>query len=216
MTESFRLQTSDGLSLEAEWDAPETPRAVLVFCHPHPQMGGTMNAPLLLAVRDELLLAGWAILRFNFRGIGASEGTSSIGIEEVNDAEAALEEAKRRAGSLPVALAGWSFGAAVATRVAGGRTDLSALVAIAPAVVEKPGVTAGLPPPNDVALAMPALFVVGANDDLTAPVACSRWANEAGATYVEMKGANHFFWAKYPALAGVIKDFLEEAIEPAG
>ena len=213
MTESFRLETSDGLSLEAEWDAPQEPRAVLVFCHPHPQMGGTMNAPLLLAIRDELLAAGWAILRFNFRGIGASEGTSSIGIEEVKDAEAALDEASRRAGTLPLALAGWSFGAAVAVRLASSRDDLAALVAIAPAVAEKPGVTAGLPSAPDVTLAMPTLFVVGANDDLTAPAACSSWARDVGATYIEMKGANHFFWAKYPALGGVVKDFLEKAIE---
>lgn len=214
MSESFLLETSDGLSLEAEWDSPVDPRAVLVFCHPHPQMGGTMNAPLLLAIRDQLVSSGWAVLRFNFRGIGASEGTSSIGIEEVEDADAALEEAIRRAGTLPVALAGWSFGAAVAVRLAGTRPELAALVAIAPAVVEKPGITAGLPPAHEVTLTMPTLFVVGANDDLTAPSACASWANSAGATYVEMKGANHFFWAKYPKLAEVVENFLEEAIAP--
>lgn len=216
MTESFRLQTEDGLSLEAEWDAPSDQRAVLVFCHPHPQMGGTMNAPLLLAIRDELVSAGWAVLRFNFRGIGASEGTSSIGIEEVKDAEAALQEAIRRAGSLPVALAGWSFGAAVAVRLARTHPELAALVAIAPAVVEKPGITAGLPAAQEVTLTMPTLFVVGANDDLTAPPACASWAEEAGATYLEMKGANHFFWAKYPKLAEEVQSFLEGAVTAEG
>ena len=212
MTETLRLQTADGLSLEAEWDAPENPRAVLVFCHPHPKMGGTMNAPLLLAVRDRLVEAGWAILRFNFRGIGASEGTSSIGIEEQKDAAAALEEAQRRAGPLQVAIAGWSFGAAVAVRVAHTHPDLAALVAIAPAVAEKPGITAGLPPADEVSLEMPTLFVVGANDDLTPPSLCSTWASAVGAEYVEMKGANHFFWAKYPALADVVEVFLEKAL----
>ena len=213
MTEELHLQTSDGLALEAEWDVPEEQRGVFVFCHPHPQMGGTMNAPLLLAVRDALLASGWSVLRFNFRGIGGSEGTSSIGLEEVKDAEAALAEARRRAGELPVAIGGWSFGAAVAVRVANGSTDLVALVAIAPAVKEKPGITAGLPAPDEVSLAMPALFIVGVNDDLTLPGDCSEWAEASGATFVEMKGANHFFWAKYPALADEITRFLDGARE---
>lgn len=214
MTEELRLTTSDGLSLEAEWDAPEKTRGVLVFCHPHPQMGGTMNAPLILALRDHLLDSGWAMLRFNFRGIGDSEGESSTGIEETKDAGAALDEADRRAAGLPVAIAGWSFGAAVAVRVAHSHPTLAALVAIAPSVKEKPGITAGLPEPELIELKMPALFVVGVNDDLTPPSDCAPWAGAVGATFLEMKGANHFFWGKYPALSTVIEAFLEEAIQP--
>ena len=213
MTEELHLQTSDGLALEAEWDAPDQPSAVFVFCHPHPQMGGTMNAPLLIAVRDALLESGWGVLRFNFRGIGGSEGTSSTGLEEVKDAEAALEEARRRAGDLPVAIGGWSFGAAVSVRVANASPDLAALVAIAPAVKEKPGITAGLPPADEISLPMPTLFIVGANDDLTLPGDCSKWAETAGAIFIEMKGANHFFWAKYPALAKEVTDFLARALK---
>ena len=60
---------------------------------------------------------------------------------------------------------------------------------------------------------MPTLFIVGANDDLTSPEACEQWAAEAGATFVEMKGANHFFWAKYPALAKRVGDFLTDTLE---
>ena len=213
MAEELHLQTSDGLALEAEWDAPDPPRGVFVFCHPHPQMGGTMNAPLLLAVRDALVGSGWGVLRFNFRGIGGSEGTSSIGLEEVKDAEAALEEARSRAGGLPVAIGGWSFGAAVAVRVANDAPDLAALVAIAPAVKQKPGITAGLPAPDEVSLAMPTLFIVGVNDDLTLPADCSAWAEASGAAFTEMKGANHFFWAKYPALAAEITKFLDGVLE---
>lgn len=213
MSEQLHLQTSDGLALEAEWDAPDELQAVFVFCHPHPQMGGTMNAPLLIAVRDALLESGWGVLRFNFRGIGRSEGTSSIGLEETKDAAAALEEAQRRAGNLPVAIGGWSFGAAVAVRVANGAPHLAALVAIAPAVKEKPGITAGLPPADEVSLQMPTLFIVGVNDDLTLPGDCSKWARAAGAIFVEMKGANHFFWAKYPALAAEITTFLDGVLE---
>lgn len=212
MTESFWIDTADGLRLEAESDGPNDASRVLVFCHPHPKMGGTMNAPLLLAVRDHLLEQGWALLRFNFRGIGSSEGETGIGHDEQLDARAAILEAQRRWPQASIALAGWSFGAAVAIRVAAEEPDVRAVVAIAPAVKEKPGITAGLPPATDIDLSMPVLFLVGANDDLTAPEDCRTWAEKAGARYIEMPGANHFFWAKYPRLAEEVGGFLQEHV----
>lgn len=215
MTESLRLSTADDLSLEAVIDAPDHPTAVLVFCHPHPKMGGTMNAPLLVAVTEHLVPLGWAVLRFNFRGIGGSEGSASIGIEEVKDAEAALEEAKRRWPGLPIAIAGWSFGAAVAVRVASGRDDLAAVVAVAPAVREKPGITAGLPSEDQLRLSMPVHLVAAANDDLVSPDDCQDWAERIGATCTVMKGANHFFWAKYDKLAEEVGTFLDSALKGA-
>lgn len=207
MTESFSLASTDGLSLEAEMDLPQAARATLVICHPHPRAGGTMNAPLLLAIRDRMLAAGWAVLRFNFRGIGNSEGTSGTGLEEVADARGVLAEARRRL-TAPVALLGWSFGGAVAIRVASADSDLAGCVAVAPAVVAKPGFTAGLPAPAEVALGRPTLIVCGANDDQVDPADCRSWAAEAGVEYREIKGANHFFWAKYEALAEEVEAFL--------
>ncbi len=171
-----------------------------------------MNAPLLHAVRDALVAADWAVLRFNFRGIGRSEGEAGLGHEETKDAEGALSEMKERFPDLPLAIAGWSFGAAVAVKVAGRHPELVGCVAIAPAVSEKPGVTAGLPDPASVKLAMPTLFIVGVNDELTAPDACRAWAAGAGATFSLMPGANHFFWAKYEKLSDEIVRFLEEAV----
>ena len=212
-SEDLRLITDDGLSLEASVSLPEDlARAALVLCHPHPKMGGTMNAPLLVAVRDELLERGWAVLRFNFRGIGSSEGEASVGLEETKDAEAALAYVAERFPDVPRALAGWSFGAAVAVRVAARHPELAALVAIAPAVKGKPGITAGLPEPDEIDLAVPTLFIVGVNDDLVEPSDCHVWAETAGATSSEMKGANHFFWGKYENLATEVSDFLDGAI----
>jgi alpha/beta superfamily hydrolase len=210
MTESVGLRSTDGLSLEAALDAPAEPVAALVICHPHPKMGGTMNAPLLLRVRDEL--DGWAILRFNFRGIGGSEGESGIGIDEMQDAEGAIELMKERFPTLPLAIAGWSFGAAVAVKTAAAHPELAACVAIAPAVEEKPGITAGLPPAGSVELRVPTLFIIGVNDDLVEPAACLRWAEASGAEASEMKGANHFFWGKYDDLAERIASFLGRVI----
>lgn len=211
-TAETTFSSLDGLELEGVIAAPAEPRAILVLCHPHPKMGGTMNAPLLLAVQDDLLADGWAVLRFNFRGIGGSEGEPSLGIEEQQDARGALAEARERFPRSPVAIAGWSFGAAVAVRVASGESDLVACVAIAPAVKEKPGITAGLPPPQDLDLRMPSLFIVGENDDLVAPQDCAAFASTVGGTFVEMKAANHFFWGRYERLAEEVRTFLDGAL----
>ena len=211
MTEAIRIRSSDGLSLEAAIDRPDDPRAALVLCHPHPKMGGTMNAPLLVALIEELVARRWAVLRFNFRGIGASEGEPGIGIDEVADAEGAVNEMRSRY-DLPLAIAGWSFGGAVAIRCAADRDDLAAVVGIAPAVVAKPGITAGLPDPGAISLGAPLLLVVGSNDELVDPAATKRWADAQDATFVEIPAANHFFWAKYDALATTVGGFLDGAL----
>ena len=206
----IRIRSRDGLSLEAALAGPEDPKAVLVFCHPHPQMGGTMNAPLLVAVQDGVVELGWAVLRFNFRGVGASEGDFGLGEEEVADALGAVDEAQHRFPGKPLALAGWSFGAAVALRALPEVPEAIGCVAVAPAVVPKEGITSGAPAPESVAGGPPVLVICGANDELVAPDACREWADKANARYLEVKGANHFFWARYEVLTEAIVDFLEE------
>jgi alpha/beta superfamily hydrolase len=176
-------------------------------------MGGTMNAPLLLAVRDELVTRGWAVLRFNFRGIGGSQGEASLGIAEVADAEGALQLVTARFPDLPVAIAGWSFGGAVSLRTAARHPELKACVTIAPSIVPKSEITAGAPAPHEFGYSGPVMVVCGANDDQVSPADCSRWAAEAGATYEEMPGANHLFWGKYEPLAHTVSDFLDEATQ---
>ena len=215
MTESLRITSRDGLSLEAAVDTPETPRAALVLCHPHPQMGGTMNAPLLLALRDEMLARGWAVVRFNFRGIGASEGVSGTGVDEVADAGGVADYAASAFEGLPRAVAGWSFGGAVAVRLAATDPSFVGCAAIAPAVDEKPGVTAGLPPPGRLGVEVPLLVVYAANDKQVSPDACSAWGTAAGADVVRVPGANHFFWAKYEQLSKIVGEWLDERLEGA-
>jgi len=210
--ERSELRSTDGLELEAELWIADQPRAGLVFCHPHPQMGGTMNAPLLVAVSEELVRRNWIVLRFNFRGIGESEGEPSTGSAEIADAEGAVELMRSRFPDLPIAIAGWSFGAAVATRVASADSALAALVAIAPAVKEKPGITDGLPPADRIGLTIPALIVCAGNDDLVEIEDCRSWAGTAQTEFHEMPGANHFFWNKYEKLAVVVAEFLDAEV----
>jgi len=215
MTEEIGFESRDGLSLEGVIDAPEAPKAALVLCHPHPQMGGTMRAPLLEAMVGELTGRGWAVVRFNFRGIGASEGTAGTGEAEGADALGAVDLARERFPDLPLALGGWSFGAAVALHIASEVADLLACVAIAPAIAPKPGITRGAPDPDSFGSSATTLVVVGANDELVAPGDCRRWAEGTGAVFVEMPGANHFFWARYDPLATTIGDFLDRTYEEA-
>jgi hypothetical protein len=176
-------------------------------------MGGTMQAPLLVALRDEMEGRGWAVLRFNFRGIGASEGRSSTGLDEVADASGALDYVRRRLPQLPVALAGWSFGAAVAVRAAASEPDLAACVAIAPAVTATPDITAGLPSADELRFDVPLLVVCGANDETVSPEKARAWAEAVpGARYVVIPAANHFFWAKYDELNRTIGTWLDSIV----
>lgn len=210
MTESVTVHSADGLALEAELDEPEEPVGVVVMCHPHPRMGGTMNAPLLLALRDALLESGRSVLRFNFRGIGASEGESSTGSPETNDAAGAVASARDRFEALPVGLAGWSFGGAVAVRTAARVGSVAACVGIAPSIQATENVSEGLPPPAELDLTIPLLLVWGVNDEIVSPEACRSWAEAAGARYHEIAGANHFFWGRYHELCDVVVSFFEE------
>lgn len=212
MQTTFRSR--DGLELQAAVDEPDgEARAAFVFCHPHPKMGGTMNAPLLLAVRDELASRGMAVVRFNFRGIGESEGSSSTGIEEMEDAGGAIELARARWSGLPLAIGGWSFGAAVAVRVASRERGLFGCVAMAPPAEREPDVTEGLPHPSDVTAEVPLLVVIGEHDDIIDTESCREWVEQTHGELRTMPGANHFFWAQYELLAAVVADFLDGALE---
>lgn len=216
MTETLTIRSRDDLKLEAALDDPGDPRAALVLCHPHPQMGGTMEAPLLLALVDALVPDAWAVLRFNFRGIGDSEGESSTGEAEVADALGAIDFISERLPDKRVAIAGWSFGGAVAVRASEEAPDLAACVGIAPAVKPKEGITAGLPEPSGLRASFPRLIICGANDHLVDPGDCNAWAEAANARVEVMKGANHFFWGKYEDLAEAVKGFLDEAVGGKG
>ena len=172
-----------------------------------------MNAPLLVAVKDELVGRGWAVLRFNFRGIGESEGQPGTGMEEVADARGALQALRENAPDVPVAIAGWSFGAAVAVRAAADTDDLVACAAIAPSVKPKAGVSDGLPAPEELSIKIPILFVCGAKDDVVSPDDCRKWIESVPAgAYEEIGGANHFFWAKYDVLSDTLGDWLDDQL----
>jgi alpha/beta superfamily hydrolase len=95
----------------------EPPVAVAVVCHPHPRGGGTMNNNVVYRLAKALVEGGVAALRFNFRGVGASTGSYAHGIGEEEDARAALDFLQARYPTLPIWMAGFSFGARVGLSV---------------------------------------------------------------------------------------------------
>ncbi|HEX8985862.1 MAG TPA: alpha/beta fold hydrolase [Bryobacteraceae bacterium] len=101
--------------LEAMLEAPEdaAPRELALVCHPHPLHGGTMHNKVVYRLARALRRNGAAVLRFNFRGVGRSEGHYDKGIGEIEDARAALAWLRLRYPGLPYTLAGFSFGSRV-------------------------------------------------------------------------------------------------------
>src|SRR5258707_2933319 len=110
---------------------PPAPRAVAVIAHPHPLFGGTMDNKVVTTLARAFVESGAATFRFNFRGVGASHGAHDEGRGETDDMLRVIEHARATLGGLPLKLAGFSFGGAVATR-ASGRADFDALVLVAP------------------------------------------------------------------------------------
>ena len=111
--------------LEALLEEPgEAPSFAAVVCHPHPLFGGTLHNKVVFRIARGLRRAGAVVLRFNFRGVGKSEGEHAHLTGEIEDARAALDWLRERYPALPFALAGFSFGARVVTRlVSSGASD---------------------------------------------------------------------------------------------
>ena len=100
-----------------EWDPGVDPRMVALVCHPHPQFGGTLHNKVVFRAAKAAMGLGLAALRFNFRGVGQSEGEYSEGAGERDDVRAALDYLLTRFAEKPVCLMGFSFGAWVGLAV---------------------------------------------------------------------------------------------------
>ena len=189
--EHVTITTPDGLALEALWEIPAEAASIVVFCHPHPQHGGTMNAPLMRAVARYLWRQGLAVLRFNFRGVGDSEGRWGGGLTEITDVEAAVAAAKERFPGSEMDLAGWSFGAATALRWQAAADSTVNYVGIAPPV--QSDLTPLLPPPSDLVPAQRS-FILGDRDQFVTIDELQAYADSIGAGLEVMKGSDHFFY----------------------
>jgi alpha/beta superfamily hydrolase len=186
------------VTLEARVSLPSGATAGVVLCHPHPLYGGDMDSHVVLRAADACVARRVATLRFNFRGVGASTGKHDDGRGEQDDVRAALGALRRRLpDGAAVALAGYSFGAAVAAAVAR-RTPIAGLALIAPPVRMVP-----ISPP---AVSGPVLIVVGAEDQYcsAADLEPIRHAMP-GVTITVIDGADHFFFGALDALGGAVE-----------
>ena len=128
--ESFDLAGPAG-RLEAILMHPEgEPRAAAVVCHAHPLHGGVMHFKVVFRAAKALQSEGIAALRFNFRGVGRSEGRHDEGRGEQDDVRAALDEVERRFPARPILAGGFSFGSVMALRTGCADARVRALFAL--------------------------------------------------------------------------------------
>lgn len=191
----------DGPALEARWDRPAEPSAVLVFCHPHPQHGGTMTAPLMHKVTKGLVDHGLAVLRFNFRGVGLSGGSWDGGVGEIDDVARAVAQAGADHRGIPHGLAGWSFGAATALAWQARERDQMPFAGIAPPL--KAEYVERLPPPEDLPAA-DRLFILGDRDQFVGVDELQAFADRAGARLSVLNGSDHFFYFREQQVADLM------------
>ena len=197
---------SGGLALEGCLHLPEHPSsAAVAVCHPHPLYGGDMDDSVVVALCRALAAAGVAALRFNFRGVGGSQGSHSGGAGEREDALVALEFLESR-GYGRLALAGYSFGATVALAAASDPRVRAVAGVSLPVGFARPG-----PPAN----AVPVLLVTGARDDIAPADGVRSFARQVGERCrVEViEGADHFWSGHEARLVEVVVGFLREALE---
>jgi len=193
--------------LECVCDVPkpadELP-ATIVICHPHPLGGGTMHNKVVTILERSMRELGLRTLRFNFRGVGASEGTFDDGYGETDDLFAVVEWVRRTRPRDQLWLGGFSFGAYVSLKAAQ-NLQLGQLISIAPAVgrygfaeLSHPG--------------CPWLIVQGDEDELVAIDAVRAWVEtlEPAPDLVVMEQADHFFHRRLMDLRGLLKNGVRD------
>lgn len=187
--------------IEALRDAPPagiTPRGTAVIAHPHPLFGGTMDNKVVQTLARAFVQCGWTALRFNFRGVGASQGTHDDGVGEARDMAALIAQA---APEGPLALAGFSFGAFVATQVAATlwpARPFERLVLVGTAASRFN--VAALPPECHERT----LVVHGEADDTVPLSAVMDWARPQTLPVTVVPGGGHFFHGQLPLLKSLV------------
>jgi len=197
-TERLTLAGAAG-AIEALRDQPQgTPRGVAVIAHPHPLFGGTMDNKVVQTLARAFVQCGWTALRFNFRGVGASQGTHDNGLGESADL---LEVVRQAAPEGALALAGFSFGSFV---------TVSALQALWPQRGIDRLVLVGTAAARFNVAALPAdahdrtLVVHGEQDDTVPLSAVMDWARPQSLPVTVIPGGGHFFHGQLPLLKNLV------------
>jgi uncharacterized protein len=175
MNEAYVKFPSGELTLEGYINLPDShgPFPAVVICHPHPLYGGDMFDSVVVAVSASLEQKNIAFLRFNFRGVGASEGKYSGGAGEKKDAAAAIDFVSKMPEIDPekIGIVGYSFGGGVAFAVAMKNVSVKALALISPVMPDSGWTKLG-------AYTNPKLYVLGDSDEYFPLVAYERMIKE--------------------------------------
>ncbi|MEO8847561.1 MAG: alpha/beta fold hydrolase [Casimicrobiaceae bacterium] len=169
------------------------PAGIALVAHPHPLQGGTLDNKVVQTLAKTFVALGYAAVRFNFRGVGGSLGAFDEGNGETDDALAVLAYAQQRFGALPLALAGFSFGSFVQTRVAQ-RVAFERLVLVGPAVNRFEGAS----------VAAETIVIHGEEDDVVPLADVLAWARPQQLPIVVFPGCGHFFHGRLVQLQQVV------------
>lgn len=199
--QTLRLQlTGAAGAIEALRDDPATPpHGVAVIAHPHPLFGGTMDNKVVQTLARAFVQCGWSAVRFNFRGVGASAGVHDEGRGEADDLLAVVRQTAPE--GVPLALAGFSFGAFVTTHAVASlwpTRPLEKLVLVGTAAARF--AVAPLPPEAHERT----LVVHGESDDTVPLAAVMDWARPQTLPVTVVPGGGHFFHGQLPLLKSLV------------
>jgi alpha/beta superfamily hydrolase len=195
---------------QKERDAP-----IALVLHPHPQYGGTMNNKVVYNLHYAFHRLGFSVLRFNFRGVGRSQGEFDQGLGELSDAAAALDYLQ---GLCPNArscyVAGFSFGAWIAMQLLMRRPEIAGFVSVSPPA-NMYDFTFLAPCPSS------GLIINGEADRIAPPADVEKLAQKLKMqrgitiTHVTVPGANHFFDEGMDAMIGSVEGYIRSRITEA-
>ncbi|MCL2871592.1 MAG: alpha/beta hydrolase [Betaproteobacteria bacterium] len=192
-------------ALEIALNIPDAVRGIALIAHPLPTDGGTLDNKVVYTLAKSFFAFGFAAMRFNFRGVGRSEGAWDHGHGEIDDALRALEYAQSRLPQVadrPPALAGFSFGTYIQTRVAQQVTP-AMTVLIAPAAKRFALAVA----PADT------LIVHGENDEVIPLADVLDWARPQHLPIVVLPDCGHFFHARLTQLQTIVSKHIAAHIK---
>jgi alpha/beta superfamily hydrolase len=186
--------------LEARADAE--PAGAAVICHPHPLHGGTMKNKVVHTLARAFVNLDFYALRFNFRGSGRSEGAYDDGRGELQDALAAIEWLRNQSPNVPLWVAGFSFGAAIAVRAAA-QVPVQGLISVAPAASRFAGSMDSQPE-------CPWMIIHGENDEVVDVNETIEWINrlQPGPELTVFPETTHFFHGKLVLLRESVENFV--------
>ncbi|MGX1196614.1 alpha/beta hydrolase [Parvibaculum sp. MBR-TMA-1.3b-4.2] len=199
--------------IEGRYHHNKTPNApVALVLHPHPQFGGTMNNSVTLALFQTFLERGFSVMRFNFRGVGRSQGTFDSGIGELSDAASALDWLQAQnpdAGQCWIG--GFSFGAWIAMQVLMRRPEIEGFISVAP--------QANMYDFSFLAPCPSSGLILNGGADQVAPQAdvqklVERLKTQKGITieHQTIDSANHFFEKHLNELVDVVGGYLDKRL----